>query len=128
MAISLLFLLSCATSEFRRLPLDARYQQDTDRQPILIPEEREISEVWDRLYHHGVRQLYRVIDIPAKIDGLGDLLTGGDGKEADDINAWGEVADSSWYTNRVGKTDWSIDDLQAEMRRHVPPDQSGPGG
>ena len=46
------------------------------------------------------------------------------GRRAQDINTIDEVPDSSWFTNRVGSTTVSLDDLARGPNRGAPPDPS----
>jgi hypothetical protein len=70
-----------------------------DRQPLAArPKEREYNRT---LYHvdgNAVRRLTRAMDVPA-------------GGRALDVNSLDEVPDSSWFTNRIGVRDLSLDEL-----------------
>src|SRR4029453_809433 len=55
------------------------------------------------------------------------FITGGykpSGLRAKDINTIDEVPDSSWFTNRIGATTVTIDDIVRGANRGAPPDPS----
>lgn len=77
-------------------PVDPTTKVDHDAQPIPIPAEREKS-----LYAHQFREaliepLSHFLDIPDRLM----EVSGGWKKEAANVNAYDEVANSAWFTNR----------------------------
>ena len=115
-------LFSCATKT--SMVLDARFQKDLDKTPIPIPEETEPGEFWDHLYNKSFRHLYRMIDIPAWSRSFGYKAGIIDEKQAENVNAWDEVPDSTWFTNRIGKFQLSVDEIKTGAKSKPGPDIS----
>ncbi len=81
---------------------------DDDRLPIAKPRERSISEVMDFLAATFA------------------LRPKGEAERAQNVNTLGEVPDSSWFTNRIGKREMTLEELAAGPDRTGPPDLSAP--
>ncbi len=87
----LAFLLPVTTSAGRKLRLRPPLTSDNDQSPIAKPKERKVSEIYAILYNSWLRHLspeYRA----SRAADPGAL----------NVNAWDEVPDSSWFTNRAG--------------------------
>lgn len=99
--IVLLLIAACAHPEWKRTPHDRWYQSEPA--PVLhAPFERtELSETVQTLRYSAVRPLAELVSPGAW------LHRGGARPRALDVNAFGQVPDSSWFTNRVGKTRWT---------------------
>jgi hypothetical protein len=81
---------------------------DDDRLPIAKPRERSISEVMDFLAATFT------------------LRPKGEVEPAQNVNTLGEVPDSSWFTNRIGKREMTLEELATGPDRTGPPDLSAP--
>lgn len=81
---------------------------DDDRLPIAMPRERSISEVMDFLASTFT------------------LRPKGEVDPAQNVNTLGEVPDSSWFTNRIGKHEMSLEELATGPDQAGPPDLSAP--
>jgi len=104
---------------------DARWQRDTDRRPIPMPEPDEVGPWWDFFYQNIFRQGYRLLDFGHHAQHIGRLW-GGDSLEAVNVNAWGEVPDSSWFTNRLGRHRLTVTDVVRGARTRPGPVTTAP--
>lgn len=97
---AVLFNASCGSSEVRRFPLAQPMWEDPDMQPVgEKPDEYFSGLAWD-----GIDQ---TVFIPIEHFLLADL-----GEEAMNVNAYDEVPNSSWFENRLGVREMSIDELR----------------
>lgn len=115
----LLGLLTACTSP-PRPPYDLRFQSALDRRPIAKPEATRISKHWERAYNEFFRFIYNFGDLPYVARGTGESLGVRRRAEALDVNAWDEVPDSSWFTNRIGRPDWSVEKTRLGPRTSGP--------
>jgi hypothetical protein len=81
-----------SSREFR---VDDPHWVDPDDLPIPMPRERDIAQLYDFLESTFLRRPGRNESIP----------------EAENINTLGEVPDSSWFTNRIGRRILTLDEL-----------------
>ena len=91
---------SLAGPDPRRLPVDESTWVDHDGQPIPEPKERKIS-----LYSYMFRQaliepISHAFDIPDKLLGMITPFGFSKKREAANVNAYDEVSNSTWFTNR----------------------------
>ena len=111
----LLFATGCGTST-RRFALRAPLTRDTDLDPVYVPcheeddkekgtkkkictpEPYESPFAWDGANQIAFRPLARIF----AVDPAGESLN---------VNAFDEVADSAWFTNRMGTTPYSVEDV-----------------
>jgi len=108
-ALVLVSLCAGATvSEAQRFRSDDPVLVDPDHLPIPKPSEIELSTSFDALYHS-----------------FGDRGRG-KGVPAENVNTLGEVPDSSWFINRIGVRDMSIEELVRGPDTVDGPDGSGP--
>ncbi len=125
--ISIVMLLGCASPQQKEMLLfDARYQKDIDSRPVPMPAEYETGRIWDRTYNLLARQIYRAVYIPGWGAAFAETLTLKKPRASENVNAWDEVPDSSWFTNRIGKGNMSVEDLKRGPRTNSGPDMSGP--
>ncbi|MCP4262614.1 MAG: hypothetical protein GY774_34690 [Planctomycetes bacterium] len=116
----------CATAPHKESKIfDSRFQRDPDNRPIPMPVEREPGRHWDRTHNILVRQIYRAIYIPGWVSALAEKLDMKGPKEPENINAWDEVPDSSWFTNRIGTGKMNLEEIRRGPRRSDGPDTSG---
>jgi len=88
-------LIGAAKSGFKlRPPL----RVDRDDQPIPEPKEREVSDMYAILYNTWIRHLSLEVALEKNNPAL-------------NVNAWDEVPDSTWFTNRIGIRPFSIEEM-----------------
>jgi hypothetical protein len=80
--------------------LEPPLRVDRDDKDIPEPEFREISELYDRLRNMWLRHI-----------DLGYTARRMAHRPALNVNAWDEVPDSSWFTNRIGKRPLTREEL-----------------
>ena len=80
-------------------PLRPPLWEDADATHIPEPADRDISEIFGILYNSWLRHL--------------DIAVMHVYRPALNVNAWDEVPRSSWFTNRIGLTDVSLDALMS---------------
>jgi hypothetical protein len=125
--ISFVLIAGCVTNQYTESPVfDARYQKDIDNRSIPVPEEHETGRIWDRTYNLFARQMYRAVYIPGWGSTFAEALNVKEPKPAENVNAWDEVPDSSWFTNRIGRRQISIEEIKKGPRKNSGPDMSGP--
>jgi len=79
----------------------------SDEQNIPEPENRRISNISDGFDKQFAGPLFRALDISRQLRKLT-----GNPIEAYDIDAFGEVPNSSWFTNRNGRETMTIDEIR----------------
>jgi hypothetical protein len=114
--LALLFVTGCGSST-RRFALKAPLVRDGDVQPVYVPCREEADDkdktkkkkvctpepyespfAWDGANQIIFRPLARVF----AVDPAGDAIN---------VNAFDEVPDSAWFTNRLGTTPYGVDDV-----------------
>jgi len=81
------------------------------------PEEREPNAKWDAVYYI---MLHPTLE---NIDNMFGLLGPG---EAKNVNSFGEVPDSSWFTNRIGMYPMTPEEVERGPNTAQGPSQDGP--
>jgi hypothetical protein len=99
-ALAVVFAASPLPARGADVAVDERTWVDHDGRPIARPKEREKN-----LYSHQFREaisepLSHGFDVPDKILWLTRQLSGGTKPQAANVNAFDEVGNSSWFTNR----------------------------
>jgi hypothetical protein len=82
---------------------------DHDDRSIPEPNEREISELYAITYNSWLRHLSPAYKLSKSLD-PGSL----------NVNAWDEVADSTWFTNRIGTRPMSFEEIVSGQEGHPP--------
>ncbi len=96
--LTLLALLACGCAPaWQATPHDVRFQRVGDLVAHDEPEPYVIWDWWDVARHSTVVPLGKLVS-PAR---LIDRISGG--RPALDVNDFGEVPDSPWFTNRIGR-------------------------
>ena len=98
-----LCVLSCAPRYNLRFGSD-RWQQANDRKPISIPNERTESLFLDGAEMQLFYQLERLGTLSERSQSSSYHFGFGNKQEALNVNNFDEVADSTWFTNRVGRS------------------------
>lgn len=84
---------------------------DTDDAPIPVPGEREPSLVWDQVAQSVLAPADRAFR-PSRVGRrVGTLFGGQPTPRAHNVNALGEVPNSSWFANRIGIRPMSPDEV-----------------
>lgn len=94
-----MFLTGCAASSALRFP-PSRWIRDNDRTPIA-----ETKERWRYSYAVGEAERYQLAGFE-KVEsfiGVPKMMTGGN-EEALNVNNFDEAPDSTWFTNRLGRS------------------------
>ena len=95
---------------------------DHDGKPIPPPPESS-DRMWNHLIREGfTEQVTRAFDIPDKLILLGDAFGADTDREAANVNAFDEVPNSSWFTNRNHLRAVPVE----EMRRGAYPPKKPP--
>ena len=108
------FAIAC-TPAWKREPHDLQYQRSAPPTLHQKPQPTTPHDWWDHALHSTVRPLARALS-PARYL---DALTGG--RRALDVNQLGEVPDSPWFENRIGRYPLSVEDMHRGPNRSGPP-------
>jgi len=113
--LALLLLLSAGPGTVPGTAWDAH-----DRTNIAEPHERRIAENYDFLLGTVFQPFFKLLDFPRDVRKLLRMP-----KQAEDINAFDEVPNSTWFTNRNFLTPLSPDEIRRGPSNWNPPD-AGP--
>ncbi|MEM6731573.1 MAG: hypothetical protein AAF658_08445, partial [Myxococcota bacterium] len=106
--------VGCAPA-WKSTPHDALFQVAKE-DLIRLPREREVtSDWWEAGLSAGVRPLGQALSPSTYVDAaIG-------GRPSLDVNAFGEVPESSWFVPRIGRTELSPADVFRGTQEHPPP-------
>jgi hypothetical protein len=93
----------------------------SDQRPVPEPEEQSINLVADAFEKQFVDQIEQSLDISRQLRNVFRKR-----KRAINVDAFGEVVNSSWFTNRNGLKRMSIEDITKGPDTEEGPDTSGP--
>ncbi len=93
-------LLAPGAEAAKKLHLRPPLWVDPDDRAIPEPKEREVSELYAIVYNTWLRHLSPQYKAEIARD-----------PGALNVNAWDEVPDSSWFTNRIGRSALSLDEI-----------------
>lgn len=97
-------------------------QAPVDKQPVAqAPKERDPSLYWDAVNQSSFYLIEQSLDLPRQYRKLFDCQ-----KEAYNADVFGNIADCSWYTNRLGREPMTPEDVGRGPRTIDGPDMSGP--
>ena len=116
MLVSIIVLTGCTTSHRFQSPLVL----PDDRQDIPQPEPRVIYIAEDTFEYGFMRPTERIFDLSRHLRKLA-----GNPKQALNIDAFGGVADSSWFTNRNALKAMTLDEIKRGPATGSGPDHSG---
>jgi len=123
--IFLLFLFSaCAAGHSVRYP-PVRWLDDRDKEPIPMPKKVEEYKYWDIVDKQFFYQLARLGDLPERFGAALSYLGIESKQEALNLNNFDEVADSTWFTNRLGRQMMSVEEIVRGPGAGKGPDRSG---
>ena len=91
----------------KRFSLRSPVRIDRDDRTIPQPKEREVSDIYAVLYNSWIRHLSLEENFPKHVPSL-------------NINAWDEVPDSSWFTNRIGVRPLTFEEIVAGIEGKPP--------
>lgn len=100
-----LIVAACATPRWKQPPHDRYFQRESTPRLHRLPEVRKPSEWWDMLWHTAIRPAGEGIS-PGH-----HLRRAAGNTEAMDVNAFGQVPDSSWFENRIGHQPMTIEEM-----------------
>ncbi|HEY4180030.1 MAG TPA: hypothetical protein VGM90_24475 [Kofleriaceae bacterium] len=98
-----LALTACAPS-WKDKRHDQLFQYEPPVTLLKPPPKLDTSDWWDMGSMLGVRPLARLVS-PAR---YAKVISGG--RSAQDVNAFGQIADSAWFVNRIGKRAFSTEE------------------
>lgn len=104
-ALPLLLLAACAPS-WKGTPHDIRFQRTPAPVAHAQPKSNEPVDWWYAIDHSTARPLAETLSPGYWIDKLRG------GTPALDVNAFGQVIDSTWFENRIGKGRLTLDELR----------------
>ena len=102
-AVAIVVALGACTPAWQQGPHDQLFQYEPPRRLIRKPAGSDVSDWWDRGDLRLVRPLGRLIS-PGS---YARILVGG--RAAQDVNRLGQVPDSAWFENRIGRRDYAIE-------------------
>ncbi len=97
--MALLSVSACARPGWQTAPHDAQYQKSAEPRLHKKPSELRTPGWYESFYHSSFAQFGRVVS-PGHY-----LQKQGGGHDALDVNAFGQVPDSTWFENRIGRRD-----------------------
>jgi len=105
---------ACAPS-WKHAPHDRPFQRVAEPRLHRMPEKNSSWDWWDQLLHAAVLPLGRAVSPAAYLRWLTE------GRPALDVNAFGQVPDSPWFTNRIGRRSSSPEEAARGSHREGPP-------
>lgn len=99
---------------------------DDDRRPVSRPQERDPNLIWDYYNESVVRSVGRFTRPDRLARRVGGLWGADHVKMASDVNALGEVVNSTWFTNRIGIFRMALEEVARGSGAGVGPDASQP--
>ncbi|CAN5819093.1 hypothetical protein BH11MYX2_BH11MYX2_26500 [soil metagenome] len=104
LALAALLATAACAPAYKNARHDQMFQYEPPVALIKPPPKVEMSDWWDMGSMLGVRPLARFLS-PARYI---KVVTGG--RSAQDVNSFGQIADSAWFVNRIGKRDYTTDE------------------
>ena len=123
-ALLLLLLLPTLALAADQPPAQPIKWYDPDSRDIPEPEEIVENQIWDIADHTFFFQIGKVLDLGWSARRLGNLLNIVGPRQADNVNALGEVPNSSWFQNRHFLYPMTLDEIQVGPGEAEP----NPGG
>ncbi len=114
-AALLALLMSACTPSWKQTPHDRRFQRVEEPRLHPMPAKNSSWDWWDRLLHAAVLPLGRAISPAAYLRWLTE------GRPALDVNDFGQVPDSPWFENRIGRRAMSPAEIARGPNRLGPP-------
>jgi len=123
--ILFLGLVGCAPMNQVRYPA-ARWVQDDDKRPVSKPKSREQYRFADIAEYQFFYPLENMVNLRRQGENLLSGLGVASRQEALNTNNFDEVADSTWFTNRLGRRPMSLPEILKGPDRSEGPDPKGP--
>jgi hypothetical protein len=117
--------MACAATSQVRYP-PSRWLVDRDRKPVKLPQSREEYNAADAVEYQFFYQLERAANLGLRGERALYSLGFNTKQEALNTNNFDEVADSSWFTNRLGRRPMSPEELRRGPNTSTGPDPEGP--
>ncbi|HKY62205.1 MAG TPA: hypothetical protein VJR29_02210 [bacterium] len=124
LALALSMTACAATSQVRYPP--ARWLVDRDRKPVKLPQTREEYDVADVVNYQFFYQLERATNLGLRGERALYNMGFNTKQESLNTNNFDEVADSSWFTNRLGRRPMTVEELRRGPNTGTGPDPQGP--
>ena len=96
--------VAACTPSWKQTPHDQMFQREAVQALIAEPASRSISDWWDRGRQSFVRPLGRALS-PGHW-----IARAVGGRPAQDVNDLGQVPDSEWFENRIGRRAYTVDE------------------
>lgn len=119
-AAAVLLLLGVQLAGCGSRSLDSRPSALDDRRTIPQPAEQKINEVADGFDNQITRQLEQFFDLSRHLRRLFNRP-----KQAKNIDSFGEVPNSTWFTNRNGVRPMTLDEIKRGPDQGTGPDMTG---
>ncbi|MCC7429572.1 hypothetical protein IT568_01895 [bacterium] len=125
--ILLLAVLLAGCTSNKKLSLAPAKNFDADNKNIEKPQEIEENQIWDIVDHTLFFQIRRYLDLAYTTRQFGRLVTLGaiPPKQADNVNKFDEVPNSSWYTQRHFHKSMTLEELAKGADTTKEPSQDG---
>jgi hypothetical protein len=105
MILTSYFIGDAAAQSVKKFRSDDPLKIDEDRHPVAVPEGRPLSQIFDFLENTFVVRPKAGEPIP----------------QAENVNTLGEVPDSSWFTNRLGRVEMTDEEVVRGPNKAVGP-------
>ncbi|MEQ9498344.1 MAG: hypothetical protein RIT81_15835 [Deltaproteobacteria bacterium] len=115
--LPLLLLTACGAPAWKQTPHDVRFQRTPPPTPHAAPKPNEPSDSWYAIEQTTARPIATALNPGHYID----LLRGG--PPPLDVNAFGEVVDSVWFENRLGRRALTVEEIRRGPNEHDGPDE-----
>ncbi len=103
-----------------------RWVVDRDRIPFERPPVDEKAVELEAIDSQMYRQIEGLTTRSGAIGGTIEAVASGSRQEALDVNNFDETADSTWFTNRIGRNDMTSAEIVGAIGKGDPPDVSRP--
>lgn len=121
-SLIVIYLLACGGPKYTLAPIKTI---DPDMEDIPYPKEKEENQVWDIIDMTFFYQIEKPLDLNWLARKVGKGLGVAKGRPADNVNAFDEVPNSSWYTNRHYHHPMSLEELKRGPNVTAGPNQNG---
>lgn len=124
-AMTALLCMSCGSSQTLRYP-PSRWLVDLDRDLIEKPKPHWEYKYWDVVEQQFFYQLERILHVPDRAQSVASYTGLSQKIEALNVNNFDEIADSTWFTNRIGRYDLMRHQIARGPNRASGPEMRGP--
>ncbi len=114
--LALLFATACGAPAWKQAPHDVRFQRTPPPKAHPRPASNDPSDAWYAIDQSTARPIATALNPGHYID----VLRGG--PPPLDVNAFGEVIDSTWFENRIGRRVMTPEQIRRGPNEHDGPD------